>query len=187
MKTTSVFKSTMAFMLLFTIISFSSVAQEGKRMMAQKQEMKPHTNCRIPNLTEEQETKIDALRVAHMKEMNALRADLRIKDAELDKMSTADAPDTKAINAKIDEIGKIKNDMAKKRMAHRLDVRALLNDEQKVFFDAHSGKGFGKRGHGYHNGMGNGQGKGKGHYGRHDCRRYDNSNVPEVESQMPQE
>ena len=104
---------------------------------------------RIPNLTPEQEKKIAELRTAHMQEMNNFRNDLMIKQAELNKLQTADNPDINKIDAKIDEIGKMKTDMAKKRAAHRQEVRAILTPEQRVVFDAHSGhQGFGK---GMHN------------------------------------
>jgi hypothetical protein len=43
-----------------------------------------------------------------------------------------DPVDVKKIEAKIDEIARMKADMQKKCLAHRLAVRALLTDEQKA-------------------------------------------------------
>ncbi len=94
----------------------------------------------IPDLTPEQEQKISELRTVQMKEMNGYRSDLSIKQAELQKLQTAENADMEKINAKIDEIGRIKTDMAKKRAAHIQKVRAILTDEQRVFFDARHGK-----------------------------------------------
>lgn len=90
----------------------------------------------IPDLTDEQEQKIDDLRTAHMKEMNSYRSDLTIKRAELQKLQTADNADINKINSKIDEIGKIKTEMSKSRAAHLQKVRGLLTDEQRVLFDS---------------------------------------------------
>jgi len=95
----------------------------------------------IPNLTEDQEKKIDALRIKHMKEMNDLKNQMAVKKAELRIIETADKPDRAAIDKKIDEIMSIKTQMAKKSAAHKQDVRSLLTDEQKVIFDTHKGKG----------------------------------------------
>jgi Spy/CpxP family protein refolding chaperone len=94
----------------------------------------------IPDLTAEQEQKIGELRMAHMKEMNNYRSELSIKQAELQKLQTADNVEMEKINAKIDEIGKLKTEMAKKRATHYQKVRALLTDEQRVFFDSRHGK-----------------------------------------------
>jgi hypothetical protein len=57
-----------------------------------------------------------------------------------------------AINKTIDEISVLKTTIAKKREAHKQEVRKLLNDEQRLFFDANAGKrGQGK---GMHHGQG---------------------------------
>ena len=57
-----------------------------------------------------------------------------------------------AINKTIDEISVLKNTMMKKREAHKQEIRKILNDEQRLFFDAHSEKrGEGK---GMHHGEG---------------------------------
>lgn len=108
----------------------------------------------IPNLTAEQEQKISALRTAFLKDMMSYKSDLNIRQAELQKLQTADNPDMNKINAKIDEIGKIKTEMAKKRATHLQQVRALLTDDQKLAFDSmHHRKGFGAcmYGDGFHN------------------------------------
>jgi Spy/CpxP family protein refolding chaperone len=89
----------------------------------------------IPNLTEDQQKKISDLRTAHQKDMLNLRNDLAIKEAELKKYRTADKPDIALINKTIDEIGKLRTDMEKKRVSHELAVRGLLTDEQKTAFD----------------------------------------------------
>lgn len=99
----------------------------------------------IPGLTSEQEKQIDDMRTAHLKEMNALKNDLLIKRAELQKLETADKPDMGQINKKIDEMGIVKTEMAKKRAAHIQQIRGLLAEEQKVYFDTHhQGRGFGQ-------------------------------------------
>ncbi len=129
------------FAAAIALMSTGLMAQQGPGNGRFNQGDQPGRQMRekIPNLTPEQEKKIGELRTAHMKEMNNFRNDMMIENAELNKLQTEDNPDISKIDAKIDEIGKMKTEMAKKRAAHRQEVRALLTPEQRVVFDAHKG------------------------------------------------
>jgi len=94
----------------------------------------------IPDLTDAQQTKLKEMRTAHMKEMMPLKNELKEKQAHLQTLQTADKPDMNAINKEIDEIGVIKTNMAKKHAAFRQEVRKILTDDQRVFFDMHAGQ-----------------------------------------------
>lgn len=120
----------------------------------------PGVNCRIPDLTDAQQKKLDQLRTAHWKEMSDYRNQLNEKHARLQTLQSADKADMNAINTLIDEIGKIKTQMAKATAAHRQEVRGELTEQQRVFFDQRRGRGFGP---GY--GHGKGFRGGKGHRG----------------------
>ncbi|MCR4437626.1 MAG: Spy/CpxP family protein refolding chaperone [bacterium] len=96
--------------------------------------------CHIPNLTDEQKQKIEQLHRAFLKEMAPLRNQLRSERFALMSLKTANNPDQKAINAKIDAIAKLRADIEKKQVAHRLQIRSLLTDEQKAVFDARPGR-----------------------------------------------
>ena len=121
-------------------------------------------NCNIPNLTEDQQKKIEKMRTANMKEMMQFRNVMAEKGAHLNTLRIADKVDMTAINKAIDEMGTIRIKMMKKREAHRQSIRQILTDDQKVYFDSRRGRGF-KGGKGHGNGMGmSGQGRG--------CRRF---------------
>lgn len=129
--------SLIVFALMISTLAFSQGPNQGKcRAVAN-----------IPDLTEEQQTKIDALKAPHLKVMLENRTELDKLNAELKALEIADQPDMAKINAKIDEISAVKTKMAKERSKHRQDVRVLLTDEQKVYFDSHrrgpEGKGQG--------------------------------------------
>ena len=150
-----------AFILFANVNSFAQYGKgQGKGMC-----MKENTCCGIPDLTDEQETKIENLKTAHMKEMLPLKNQMGEKRAQLKTLTTADKVDMAAVNKKIDEIGSLKVEMMKKKEAHRQDVRALLNDNQRLYFDMHKGKGYGhkggKRGHGMQHGRGQGYNRGE--------------------------
>ena len=66
-------------------------------------------------------------------------------------------PDTKAINALVDEIGNLKTQLMKERVNFELQIRSLLSDEQRLRFDTDK-PGCGMRGEG----RGEGRGKGRG-------------------------
>lgn len=108
----------------------------------------------IPGLTEEQKTKIEALRLTFMKDLLPLQNLLAEKEARLRTLTTGDKIDITAANAVIDEIAAIQAQIQKLKLAHQMEVRKLLNDEQKLWFDMNKCQGS--------CGMGQGHGQGKG-------------------------
>ncbi|MFC2086213.1 Spy/CpxP family protein refolding chaperone [Bacteroidota bacterium] len=98
------------------------------------------------DLTEDQATKIEALKTEHMKELLQSKNTLNELKAKQQTLASADKADMKAINANIDEITSVENKMMKLQAKHHQDVRALLTDKQRVIIDSH---GFGREhGHG---------------------------------------
>ena len=79
---------------------------------------------------------------------------------------SADKPDLAATNKNIDKIGGLKIEIAKISVKHRLEMRNLLNDEQRVKLDMWKermkhhpmGQNFRKPGMGMRPGMGQGPG-----------------------------
>jgi Spy/CpxP family protein refolding chaperone len=84
----------------------------------------------MPDLTPDQQDKMDALRAAHLKEMMPLRTDLQLKEIELEALWRADEPDAKKIVAKVKEIGDIREKMEVARINHMFDCRKLMTPEQ---------------------------------------------------------
>lgn len=122
----------------------------------------------IPGITVEQRTAIDQLRVKQLRKSELIRAEIGEKQARLNTLKLAEKEDVKAIDGTIDDISKLRGDLMKQREAHKREIKALLNDEQKVYFDSGYGKGHGKgngQGDGYHHGK---HGRGMG-YGQGDC------------------
>jgi len=118
----------------------------------------------IPDLTADQQSKIEQFRTAHMRSMMALRNQIGEKQAHLQTLRTADNADLNAINKTIDEMSTLRTSMMKMRELHIQNIRSILTDDQRVFFDnmkrgpGHGGRGMGQ-GHG--NGMGKGPGPGR--------------------------
>lgn len=113
----------------------------------------------LQDLTSEQRTAIREITLKHQKEMIPLRAEMETKNLELQELVRADAGKD-AIFAKLDEIGALRTEMMKKRMAMRLEIRAQLTDEQKEMMDAKHMM-MGHKGAGGGCGLGDGLGRGR--------------------------
>jgi Spy/CpxP family protein refolding chaperone len=92
-------------------------------------------NSNKPGLTDEQKTKMKEMRVAHYKEISPLKNKMGELKARKHSLETAEKADLAAINAVIDEIGKLQIQIEKSNAANRLQIRGLLTDEQRMVFD----------------------------------------------------
>ena len=90
----------------------------------------------IPDLNADQMKKIQKLRLDFQKEMLPLKTKIKAAKLDLDGLIMETA-DQKEIDKKIEEIGKMKIELEKKRIAHWMTIRNLLTDEQKAMFDLH--------------------------------------------------
>ena len=125
---------------IFLLAAGSGYAQKpGKGMGRMDDAPSMNQNCEmmIPDLTEEQQTQIQDLRLKLMKDMMDYKNQLNEKRAKLGTMQTQENPDMDAINKMIEEMGKLRTEMHKQKAKHHQEVRSLLNEEQKVFFDSH--------------------------------------------------
>lgn len=117
---------------------------------AQMPEMKPERaegegHCKgrgermmmIPDLTDQQMEQMKSMRTEHMKEMQSLRNQIGEKKARLRTLSTTDKVNMTEINKVIDEMGEMRTQMMKMREQHRQNIRKMLTDDQRIFFDSH--------------------------------------------------
>lgn len=144
-------------------------AQRGRNYSNQGKGYNQNQMCqRISDLTEDQITKIEALRVVHLKEITAHRNEMNILRAKKQTLMTSDKADMKEINAVIDQMSSLRAKQLKSAAKHQLDVRNLLTDTQKVYFDSRpmnrrgSGNKTGRGGRGNGRGMGQNYGYGNG-------------------------
>jgi Spy/CpxP family protein refolding chaperone len=123
---------------LFLLISVSTFAQRADSVHY-KWAKHSHSWNGIPNLTEDQEKKIQDLRTPFEKEILPIKNQLGEKRAHLRTLETADKVDDKAINGTIDEISQLEGQLMKKEAAYKQAIRKLLTDEQRIQFDNRSG------------------------------------------------
>jgi len=98
------------------------------------------TFMNIPDLTDAQQTQLKEMRTAHMKEMMPLKNELKEREVHLQTLQTADKPSMNEIYAEIDKIGAIKTNMAKKHADFRQEIRKILTDDQRIYYDMHAGQ-----------------------------------------------
>jgi Spy/CpxP family protein refolding chaperone len=163
-------------MLLSAFVPKSSFSQKVEKQENVKT-CKKDQSCKksdhfgfIPNLTEDQKTKISDLHLNFQKENLQLKNQMEEKEAHLKTVSMVDKVDMVEVNKTIDEMFVLKASIAKKKEALHQDIRNLLTVEQKVVFDSKasckkqkghcSGKMNDNRGCGKANGKGNCNGNG---------------------------
>ncbi|MBN2011474.1 Spy/CpxP family protein refolding chaperone [candidate division KSB1 bacterium] len=129
-------------MTLLLSVSLLVAQPMGKGQRGDRGQGKGFMN--LPNLTDEQMTQMHKLRLEHQKEMLPLQTKIKTARLEMQQLMM-DQADQKTVEKKIEEIGKLKIDVAKMRYAHHLAVRNILTDEQKAVFDSHP-MGMGRRG-----------------------------------------
>jgi Spy/CpxP family protein refolding chaperone len=155
--------------VIYVGIAGSARAQDvtsGATKIADKQ-----SEVKKPELTKEQQDKIDKLKMDMAKDAISLKNQIEEKRAHLKTISMVDQPDMTAINKTIDEMYVLKSELAKKKAAHIQKVRKILTPEQRLHFDMqHAKKCRGKCGP---DAMGNGgPPKGKGcHNMGSDCQQ----------------
>jgi Spy/CpxP family protein refolding chaperone len=125
-------------------------AMRGMGMMMHRQQGHPGAQMGLGNLTAEQKTKMQDLRLAQQKEMLPLHTQLQKLQADLKLELIADKINEGKVKSLQGEISKLTSDLAVKRFAHQRAMRDILTPEQKKKFDERilSGKGIGPGGPG---------------------------------------
>ena len=82
------------------------------------------------DLTKDQRKQLEDLTVNFRKEVIPLRAQMQVMHIDLRQLTRSDAKRTE-IDAKIDQIGKLRTDLQKRSVGLRLAMRAVLTPEQR--------------------------------------------------------
>lgn len=102
-------------------------------------------------LNEAQTKQIDQLKLNYKKKVYPIKAKIKQTKVELALLITAKKPNQKGVEKKIDEVVKLKAKKMRHKAAYKIEVRKVLNAEQRVQFDikllkkAYHGKKKGRR------------------------------------------
>ena len=98
------------------------------------------------DLTADQQTQINKLRLEHQKEVTLLRDEVRSLNTAYRLMIIDDKVSESNLKKQLDKISDKREILALNRAKHQRQVRSLLTDEQKVKFDQHVISGRGQNG-----------------------------------------
>jgi Spy/CpxP family protein refolding chaperone len=127
-------KFTLFAVLIILVASFTVAMAEprgkpGGKDFGREGKRSPYANL---NLTEEQKSKIDAMRESLRKEMTPIRTDLIKKKMELDLLWMEDSPEGDKIKAKQKEIRDLRGTIEDRLTDFRLNVNSILTPEQRA-------------------------------------------------------
>lgn len=118
----------MALIIVTTVFLFNNIfAQE---MMQKKQQFKEQVHKQL-NLTEEQQTKVDEMRLIHQKAMIDLKANLEKRELELTELKSNGNYTREEYINKVNEIISARNKIALSVANHQMDVYQILDENQK--------------------------------------------------------
>jgi len=136
---------------------------QGMGMMMHRQQGQPGAPMGLGALTQEQQKKMQDLRLAHQKEMLPLHTQLQKLQSDLKLEITADKVNESKVKSMQGEISKLTSELAGKQFTHMRATRDILTAEQKKKFDERilSGGMMGQGPRGPRAMMGPGKGKGQ--------------------------
>ena len=96
------------------------------------------------NLTDEQQEKVEVLKLAHQKQMIDLKANVEKKEVEMAELKNKGNYTREEFLSKTNEIISARNEIALSLANHQMDVYQLLDDNQKKEWNKFSGE-FGEK------------------------------------------
>lgn len=126
--------------LFILTVVFFGVLSAGNLFAQNAETHKHNKECLIDDLSDDQKTKIEEIKLNSEKKITVLKADIKIKEAELKKLEISDNPSEKDIHKKIDEIAVLKANVHKENASKRIAVRNELTPEQRVKYDLNKSK-----------------------------------------------
>ena len=121
--------------VLFAVVSLNQEAYSQKGDNSKSKNFRMNLKEQL-NLSEDQEKKIEDLRLTREESMIKFRSDLELKDLEMRKLKSSEKFSRSEMINLTKEINAIKNDMALTRVNHQMDVYELLDESQrKIWLD----------------------------------------------------
>ena len=88
-----------------------------------------HKHHMCEQLTDDQKALLDDLNKTHFKSQQVLRLEMNVLKAEQKALLEKESPDVKAIEKKVDEMAKLKAQMAKAKAAHMVELKKVLPEK----------------------------------------------------------
>lgn len=86
-------------------------------------------------LSDEQRAEIDWMHLRLRQEQQVLKAEIALRKAELNRLVTGEDVSADDLRAKVDELMGLKRDYLLNKYQHKIEMRQVLNPQQRVSFD----------------------------------------------------
>ena len=116
--------------VLFVVTSLNLEVHPQKRENQKSKDFRKNLKSQL-NLSEDQEKKLEALRLTQQESMIKFRSDLELKELEIRKLKSSDKFSRSEMINVTKEINAIKNDLTLTRVNHQMDVYELLDESQR--------------------------------------------------------
>lgn len=121
--------------VLFAVVSLNQEAYSQKGNNPKSQDYQRDLKKQL-NLSEDQEKKIETLRLSNEEAMIKFKSDLDLKELEMRKLKSSDKLSRNEMINLTKEMNEIKNQISLTRTNHQMDVYDLLDDSQrKIWLD----------------------------------------------------
>ncbi|MDT3696540.1 MAG: Spy/CpxP family protein refolding chaperone [Ignavibacterium sp.] len=133
---------------LIPLVALLVIIGLNKDIFAQRDQYKGRqyqreNNLEKLNLTTEQKSKIESMRLSNQEEMVKLRAELELKELEMKKLKTAEKFSRNDVLNLTKEINEIKGKIELARTNHRMDVYDILDaNQKKIWIEMDRNPGF---------------------------------------------
>jgi Spy/CpxP family protein refolding chaperone len=117
-------------LIFFFAINSEAFAQRGQRGN------QDGACLNIPELTQEQQTKIQAIRTERINQTTAHRAQMDELRARQRTLRLAENPNMAEIDKVIDQMASLRAEHMKANAAHHQSIREVLTPDQRVIFDS---------------------------------------------------
>jgi Spy/CpxP family protein refolding chaperone len=118
----------MALIMVTTLILSNNISAEGN--MQKKEQFQKQIHQQL-NLSDEQQTKIDDMKLTHQKDMIDLKANLEKKELELRELKNKGVYTRDEYMNKVNDIISARNKIALSVANHHMDVYQILDENQK--------------------------------------------------------
>jgi Spy/CpxP family protein refolding chaperone len=108
-------------------------SRRGSNPEMRMDEQRGHENAL--DLTDAQKEAFKQSMLAMQKQLQPIRNELGEARAHQKTLTSVEKPDMNAINKNIEKMGSLQTEMAKIQTKYHLEMRAQLNDEQRLKFD----------------------------------------------------
>ncbi len=121
----------MVAMMLLSMIHVSAQSQKGPKERGEQSHP-----LMFLNLSDEQQAQAKAFYSQMKEKTTPIQLDVKEKEIQLQKLMIADKIDESAVFAKVDEVSALKAQIQKARLQNKIQLRSILNKEQRILFDA---------------------------------------------------